>query len=918
MADFNEPQQPDLIAEPRAEYHAHETQIDREAYRSRLKLLLQDPEFRKIEGFPIGTDEAILQLSDPPYYTACPNPFMGEILEEWLEERRQTRKSLDLPDDERQPELMGTRQPFAADISEGKNDPIYNAHSYHTKVPHKAIMRYILHYTDPGDIVFDGFCGTGMTGVAAHLCGDKKTVESLGYQVRGDKVLDAQGKPVSRLGTRKSVLADLSPAATFIAYNYNTPMDTRAFELEAKRILKEVEKEFGWMYETYHSDGKKKGRINYTVWSEIFVCSNCGHELNFWEQAFNKETGHVFEEFSCSFCNIVLKKDALELLFDVHVDPQSGITKKVPRRKPVLINYTVDQKKYEKTPDEYDIEILNRIDTLSAPAEIPAVQLPDMQMARVGRMKTTGVTYINDFFLSRQSHSLAALWRKAQSHPDKRLKNFLLFFVEQAVWGLSILNRYQPIMHGRLGGSQVNRALSGVFYVASIMSEVSPWYNLQGKLDRLHKTFSGYRLSEGASLLQTHSLSSIKQIPDNSVDYIFTDPPFGENIYYSDLNILIESWLGVRTAPEREAIIDKVKGKGFQTYQIMMQECFQTYYMALKPGKWITVEFHNSKNSVWNAILQSMQDAGFTIADVRMLNKIQHSFQQATSAGAVKQDLVISAYKPGFEFEKKFRDEAGSVQGAWNFVRQHLENLPMPAIKDGVIEPTQERLPYLMYDRMVAFHIQRGINVPLSAPEFYQGLPQRFLEREGMIFNPIQAAAYDKMRLQADRIAQLALFITDESSARQWIRQELEPTSGHGPQTYGELQPRFVQHLHQSKYEALPELKVLLEQSFLQDEAGRWYNPDPDRQADLEALRLRALLHEFNDYRRSKGRLKVFRSEAIRAGFSQAWRERQYDIIVEIAERMPEAVLQEDQQLLMYYHNASLRQSKKPKQESLL
>ena len=187
-----------------------------------------------------------------------------------------------------------------------------------------------------------------------------------------------------------------------------------------------------------------------------------------------------------------------------------------------------------------------------------------------------------------------------------------------------------------------------------------------------------------------------------------------------------------------------------------------------------------------------------------------------------------------------------------------------------------------------------------------------------MIFNPIQAAAYDKMRLQADRVAQLALFITDESSARQWIRQELEPTSGHGPQTYGELQPRFVKLLHQSKFEALPELKVLLEQSFLQDEAGRWYNPDPDRQADLEALRLRALLHEFNDYRRSKGRLKVFRSEAIRAGFSQAWRERQYDIIVEIAERMPEAVLQEDQQLLMYYHNASLRQSKKPKQESLL
>src|SRR6266849_2366671 len=67
-----------------------------------------------------------------------------------------------------------------------KNDPIYNAHSYHTKVPHKAIMRYILHYTDPGDVVFDGFCGTGMTGVAAQLCDDRKEVETLGYKVWED------------------------------------------------------------------------------------------------------------------------------------------------------------------------------------------------------------------------------------------------------------------------------------------------------------------------------------------------------------------------------------------------------------------------------------------------------------------------------------------------------------------------------------------------------------------------------------------------------------------------------------------------------------------------------------------------------------------------------------------------------------
>ncbi|MBW4477579.1 MAG: site-specific DNA-methyltransferase [Tolypothrix brevis GSE-NOS-MK-07-07A] len=145
-----------------------ESDAARRAYfTEKLREKLQDPDFRKIEGFPIGEDEDILALSDPPYYTACPNPFIEDFIEYWQQEKEQN-NSTDEANNYH-------REPFAADVSEGKNDPIYNAHSYHTKVPHKAIMRYILHYTEPGDIVFDGFCGTGMTGVAAQLCGDKAT-----------------------------------------------------------------------------------------------------------------------------------------------------------------------------------------------------------------------------------------------------------------------------------------------------------------------------------------------------------------------------------------------------------------------------------------------------------------------------------------------------------------------------------------------------------------------------------------------------------------------------------------------------------------------------------------------------------------------------------------------------------------------
>ncbi|NLA26899.1 MAG: site-specific DNA-methyltransferase, partial [Firmicutes bacterium] len=232
-----------------------------------LKELLDS--VRHIEGFPLGKDEDILVLSDPPYYTACPNPYINDFIEHYG-------KPYDPETD------TYHREPFVSDVSEGKNDPIYNAHSYHTKVPHKAIMKFIEHYTEEGDIVFDGFCGTGMTGVAAGLL------------------------------NRRAVLCDLSPAATFIAYNYNTPVDADEFEREAKRILAEVEEECGWMYETLHTDGQTKGRINYTVWSDVFICPYCENDYIFWEAAVDQEAGKVKRKYSCPVCKAEITKRECE------------------------------------------------------------------------------------------------------------------------------------------------------------------------------------------------------------------------------------------------------------------------------------------------------------------------------------------------------------------------------------------------------------------------------------------------------------------------------------------------------------------------------------------------------------------------------------------------------------------------------
>ena len=98
--------------------------------------------------------------------------------------------------------------------------------------------------------------------------------------------------------------------------------------------------------------------------------------------------------------------------------------------------------------------------------------------------------------------------------------------------------------------------------------------------------------------------------------------------------------------------------------------------------------------------------------------------------------MVISAYKPNGGLEERFKLEAGTEEGVWDFVRTHLKQLPVFVSKDGQAEVIAERQNYLLFDRMVAFHVQRGVTVPLSAAEFYAGLTQRFSERDGMYFLP--------------------------------------------------------------------------------------------------------------------------------------------------------------------------------------
>jgi hypothetical protein len=318
----------------------------------------------------------------------------------------------------------------------------------------------------------------------------------------------------------------------------------------------------------------------------------------------------------------------------------------------------------------------------------------------------------------------------------------------------------------------------------------------------------------------------------------------------------------------------------------------------------MTVEFHNSRNSVWNAIQEALQHAGFVVADVRTLDKKQGSFQQIVSGNTVKRDLIISAYKPNGGLEQRFQKKAGTEEGVWDFVSTHLRQLPIFVSKEGKAEPITERQSYLLFDRMVAFHVQRGYPVPLSSPEFHAGLRQRFPERDGMYFLPDQVTEYDRSRLEVKEVEQLQLFVSDEKSAIQWVRAQLSQQ----PMSFKELQPIYMKEAQQVwvKHEQPVELRTILEQNFVQEGSEAWRVPNPKKESDLEQIRHRSLMKEFQQYFDTKGKLKVVRTEALRVGFTESWQKKDYATIVQMAKRVPEAVIQEDPALLMFFDNASL------------
>jgi predicted RNA methylase len=461
----------------------------------------------------------------------------------------------------------------------------------------------------------------------------------------------------------------------------------------------------------------------------------------------------------------------------------------------------------------------------------------------------------------------------------------------------------------------VNRNLNGVYYVASQHAECSPWYILDGKLDRLVKGVP--RLSNAKPGNAAVNTGTAARLPlhDASIDYIFTDPPFGENIYYADLNFLVEAWHGVMTDAKPEAIVDAFKKKALPEYQHLMQRCFKEYYRVLKPGRWMTVVFSNSKAAVWNAIPSRVAAGGLRGGRGHCARQGARQLPASHLRHAVKQDLVISAYKPNGGLEDRFATRADRRLG----VGLCADPLEAAASRQGhgasaELEFIVERDPRRIYDRMVSWFIRHGVMVPLSTPEFLAEPAQPLPRRDGMVFLPEQVVEYDKKRAQIPQARRWScscpmsavpstgwqLLLKRKPSTYQEIHPEYIPQIGRGWKKQGRRSSRswtaagsqlpaydgtgeVPSQIHSYLSTNHNDLRGLdkSDPRLVAKAQDRWYVPDPNKAQDLEKKREKALLKEFETYKAFTGRkIKESRLEVLRAGFRSAWANKDYATII--------------------------------------
>lgn len=475
-----------------------------------------------------------------------------------------------------------------AAVAVKRSDPVYMAHAYLTKVPVTAALPFIEAMTAPSGVVLDPFAGSGMTGVAALAAG------------------------------RQACLFDVSVLGCHIGRNYVNLVDVDKLRCEGAAAIRQAREVVGHLYHVRCARCEALAETAKTVWSAVVRCGTCEADVNYYE-ALRDADWHK-PQMHCGGCG-------------ASISSRSARVGEVPVIDSIAC--TCSPRQCEQAWSEPLVTPC--ADELSWP-DIPIE--PTRQMYQASALGRHGLTSTAAFFSQRNLCALAALRDAIEAADDPMIRDKLRFAFTAILTRAS--KRYQWSRQRPLNAANANYYIAPVFYEWNVFDLFSRKVEAVVRSDEWIRARRHERGLTGDGMTEqvNYEIASATSLPldDNSVDYVFTDPPFGSNIFYSDMNLFQEAWLPNRHFTESglEAVVDRTDTGSYRSperYERLLTEALRECHRVLKPRGYITLLFGNSSGQVWRLLQRAIAEAGLVVVPelIATLDKGQRSVKGLAS-----------------------------------------------------------------------------------------------------------------------------------------------------------------------------------------------------------------------------------------------------------------------------------------------
>ena len=567
-----------------------------------------------------------------------------------------------------------------------RSGAFYNTFPYPTKISPEAIAVYIACLTKPGDIVLDAFGGSGSTGIAALLCEHptakmKELADNLGV--------------TPNWGKRNAVLYEIGTYGSFAAKTLANRLSAKEFRCAVDNFVQRAETELGRYYRAKDVYGNE-GTVRHIIWSEVLICPECNKELSYFENGTKRNPVQFKKVITCPHCGKTHDtnafKPALENIYD------SLLKKEIVRKKrePAWIYGTTNGENWDRKVNDEDRVLIKTLEEREFEESDMPREICWGELHRAGYH--LGITHLHQFYTKRNYTVMYRLWKLTEQYPDRVRDALQLLLLSYNATHCTMMTRVVAKRNAKdfvLTGAQ-----SGVLYISKLPVEKNILLGLKRKSIPFVEAYGLLEKCTGELII--HNSSSEKMLEKTgSIDFVFTDPPFGDFIPYAEVNQINELWLDQTTDREKEIIISPSQEKSVTDYQCMLTRVFTEISRVLKPDHYAAVVFHAAKAKIWEAFENAILDSGLAVCMASILDKKQSSFKQVVSAGSVQGDPLVLLKTAEQEKNNVMRD-------------QHI--LDMLLTEVYVSGTVDERRIYSLY---VNECLKRGQVVALDAKDAY-------------------------------------------------------------------------------------------------------------------------------------------------------------------------------------------------------